>query len=72
VFDGTPTNREAILSCITADRPRERSRDRLAPMRSGRAIVLSRIIDHQAAGTAKARLQVHPQRAILDGIEVVP
>ena len=77
VIDGSQTNREAILSCDTADRPRDRSRRQLKPIRIRQSAYLNNRIeqDHRAV---KRRVRpmlgfksVASARAILGGIEMV-
>jgi transposase-like protein len=50
VIDGSQTNREAILSCDTADRLRDRSRRQLKPIRIRQSAYLNNCIeqDHRA------------------------
>jgi putative transposase len=77
VIDGSQTNREAILSCDTADRLRDRSRRQLKPIRIRQSAYLNNCIeqDHRAV-----KRRVRPMlgfksmasaRAILGGIEMV-
>jgi transposase-like protein len=77
VIDGSQTNREAILSCDTADRLRDRSRRRLKPIRIRQSAYLNNRIeqDHRAI---KQRLRpmmgfksINSARVILGGIEMV-
>jgi putative transposase len=77
VIDGSQTNREAILSCDTADRLRDRSRRQLKPIRIRQRAYLNNRIeqDHRAV---KRRVRpmlgfnsVASARAILGGIEMV-
>jgi putative transposase len=77
VIDGSQTNREAILSCDTADRLRDRSRRQLKPIRIRQSAYLNNRIeqDHRAV---KRRVRpmlgfksVASARAILGGIEMV-
>ena len=77
VIDGSQTNREAILSCDTADRLQDRSRRRLKPIRIRQSASLNNRIeqDHRAI-----KRRVRPMlgfqsaaaaRVILSGIEMV-
>jgi putative transposase len=77
VIDGSQTNREAVLSCDTADRLRDRSRRKLVPIRIRQSAYLNHRIeqDHRAV-----KRRVRPMlgfksmasaRAILSGIEMV-
>jgi putative transposase len=77
VIDGSQTNREAIVSCDTADRLRDRSRRKLVPIRIRQSAYLNNRIeqDHRAV-----KRRVRPMlgfksmasaRAILSGIEMV-
>jgi transposase-like protein len=77
VIDGSQTNREAILSCDTADRLWDRSRRQLKPIRIRQSAYLNNRIeqDHRAV---KRRVRpmlgfksVASARAILGGIEMV-
>jgi transposase-like protein len=77
VIDGSQTNREAILSCDTTDRLRDRSRRKLRPIRIRQSRYLNNRIeqDHRAI---KRRVRptlgfksVDSARAILGGIEMV-
>jgi transposase-like protein len=77
VIDGSQTNREAILSCDTVDRLRDRSRRQLKPIRIRQSAYLNNRIeqDHRAV---KRRVRpmlgfksVASARAILGGIEMV-
>jgi hypothetical protein len=77
VIDGSQTNREAILSCDTTDRLRDRSRRRLKPIRIRKSQYLNNKIeqDHRAI---KRRVRpmlgfkaMHSARSILGGIEMV-
>jgi putative transposase len=76
VIDGSQTNREAILSCDTTDRLRDRSR-RLEPIRIRQSRYLNNRIeqDHRAI---KRRVRpmlgfksMDSARAVLGGIEMV-
>jgi len=77
VIDGSQTNREAILSCDTADRLQDRSGRQLKPIRIRQSAYLNNRIeqDHRAI-----KRRVRPMlgfkslttaRVILDGIEMV-
>ena len=77
VVDGSQTNREAILSCDTADRLRDRSRRDLKPIRIRQSAYLNNRIeqDHRAI-----KRRVRPMlgfqsvvcaRVILGGIEMI-
>ena len=77
VIDGSQTNREAILSCDTTERLRDRSRRELKPIRIRQSRYLNNRIeqDHRAV-----KRRVRPMlgfksmasaRAILSGIEMV-
>jgi transposase-like protein len=77
VIDGSQTNREAILSCDTEDRLRDRSRPQLKPIRIWQSAYLNNRIeqDHRAV-----KRRVRPMlgfksmsraRTILGGIEMV-
>jgi transposase-like protein len=77
VIDGSQTNREAILSCDTADRLRDRLRHRLKPIRITQSAYLNNRIeqDHRAI---KRRIRpmlgfksIKSARVILGGIEMV-
>jgi putative transposase len=77
VIDGSQTNREAILSCDTADRLQERARRDLKPIRIRQSAYLNNRIeqDHRAI---KRRIRPMPgfkslnsARAILGEIELV-
>jgi putative transposase len=77
VIDGSQTNREAILSCDTADRLRDRSRRQLKPIRIRQSQYLNNRIeqDHRAI---KRRVRpmlgfkaMESARAVLGGIEMV-
>ncbi len=77
VIDGSQTNREAILSCDTADRLQDRSRHDLKPIRTRQSAYLNNRIeqDHRAI---KRRVRpmlgfksVATARVILSGIEMV-
>jgi transposase-like protein len=77
VIDGSRTNREAIVSCDTTDRLRDRSQRQLKPIRIRQSAYLNNRIeqDHRAI---KRRVRpmlgfnsVNSARAILDGIEMV-
>jgi transposase-like protein len=77
VIDGSQTNREAILSCDTADRLQDRSQRDLKPIRIRQSRYLNNRIeqDHRAI---KRRVRpmlgfqyVTTARVILDGIEMV-
>jgi transposase-like protein len=77
VIDGSQTNREAILSCDTTDRLRDRSRRRLKPIRIRQSASLNNRIeqDHRAI---KWRIRpmlgfksINSARVILGGIEMV-
>ncbi len=77
VVDGSQTNREAILSCDTADRLRDRSRRDLKPIRIRRSAYLNNRIeqDHRAIkGRVRPMLgfqSVVCARMILGGIEMI-
>jgi putative transposase len=77
VIDGSQTNREAILSCDTTDRLRDRSRRQLKPIRIRQSAYLNNRIeqDHR-----RIKQRVRPMlgfkstdsaRAILGGIEMI-
>jgi transposase-like protein len=77
VIDGSPTNRDAILSCDTTDRLQDRSQRQLKPIRIRQSAYLNNRIeqDHRAI-----KRRVRPMlgfksmasaRAILSGIEMV-
>jgi transposase-like protein len=77
VIDGSQTNREAILSCDTADRLQDRSRRKLKPIRIRQSAYLNNRIeqDHRAI---KRRIRpmlgfksVTTARVILGGIEMI-
>ena len=77
VIDGSQTNREAILSCDTADRLQDRIRRNLKPLRIRQSAYLNNRIeqDHRAI---KRRVRpmlgfnsVASARVILGGIEMV-
>ena len=77
VIDGSQTNREAIVSCDTADRLQDRSRRRLKPIRIRQSQYLNNRIeqDHRAI---KRRVRpmlgfksIATARVILGGIEMV-
>ena len=77
VIDGSQTNREAILSCDTADRLQDRSRRELKPIRIRQSAYLNNRIeqDHRAI---KRRIRpmlgfksLSSARVILGGIEMV-
>jgi transposase-like protein len=77
VIDGSQTNREAILSCDTADRLQDRSRRKLKPIRIRQSRYLNNRIeqDHRAI---KRRVRpmlgfksMDSARTILGGIEMV-
>jgi putative transposase len=77
VIDGSQTNREAILSCDTTDRLRDRSQRQLKPIRIRQSAYLNNRIeqDHRAI---KRRVQLMLgfksmacARTILSGIEMV-
>ena len=77
MIDDSQTNREAILSCDTTNRLRDRSRRRLKSIRIRQSRYLNNRIeqDHRAI---KKRIQpmlgfkaMTSARAILDGIELV-
>jgi putative transposase len=77
VIDGSQTNREAILSCDTTDRLRDRSRRKLKPIRIRQSRYLNNRIeqDHRAV---KRRVRpmlgfkaLDSARAVLGGIEMV-
>ena len=77
VIDGSQTNREAILSCDTADRLQDRSRRELKPIRIRQNAYLNNRIeqDHRAI---KRRVRpmlgfqsVASARIILGGIEMI-
>jgi putative transposase len=76
VIDGSPTNREAILSCDTTDRLQDRSRRKLKPIRIRQSRYLNNRIeqDHRAI---KRRVRpmmgfksMNSARAVLGGIEI--
>jgi transposase-like protein len=77
VIDGSQTNREAIVSCDTTDRLRDRSQRQLKPIRIRQSAYLNNRIeqDHRAI---KRRVRpmlgfksVNSARATLGGIEMV-
>ena len=77
VIDGSQTNREAILSCDTIDRLRDRTRRKLRPIRIRQSRYLNNRIeqDHRAI---KRRIRpmlgfksMASARVILSGIEMV-
>jgi putative transposase len=77
VIDGSQTNREAIVSCDTTNRLRDRSRRRLKPIRIRQSPYMNNRIeqDHRAI---KRRVRpmlgfksMDSARIILDGIEMV-
>jgi putative transposase len=77
VIDGSQANREAILTCDTADRLRDRSRSPLTPIRIRQSAYLNNRIeqDHRAI---KRRIRpmlgfksMNSARVILGGIEMV-
>jgi transposase-like protein len=77
VIDGSHTNREAILTCDTADRLQDRSGRELKPIRIRQSAYLNNRIeqDHRAV---KRRIRpmlgfksMASARAILDGIDMV-
>ena len=68
VIDGSQTNREAILSCDTADRLQDRSRRELKPIRIRQSPISQQphragSSRRQAPGSADARVQVDGQRS---------
>jgi putative transposase len=77
VNDDSQTNREAILSCATAERRQDRSRCRLNPIRIRQSRHLSnRIEQDHCAVKRRACLMlgfkaIDSARAVLDGIEMV-
>jgi transposase-like protein len=77
VVDGSQTNREAILSCDTADRLRDRSRRDLQPTRIRQSAYLNNRIeqDHRAikrrVGPILDFQSVVCARVILGGIEMI-
>jgi transposase-like protein len=63
VIDGSQTNHEAILSCDTTDRLRDRSRRQLEPIRIRQSAYLNnRIEQDQTASVADAPVQDDEQR----------
>ena len=77
MIDGSPTNREAILSCDTTNRLQDRSRRKLKPILIRQSAYLNNRIeqDHRAI---KRRIRpmmgfksMSSARAILGGIEMV-
>ena len=77
VIDGNQTNREAILSCDTTDRLRDRSRRNLKPIRIRQSRYLNNRIeqDHRAI---KRRVRsmlgfksINSARVVLSGIELI-
>jgi putative transposase len=77
VIDGSPTNREAILSCDTTDRLQDRSRRKRKPIRIRQSRYLNNRIeqDHRAI---KRRVRpmmgfksMNSARAVLGGIEMI-
>src|SRR5690606_2225737 len=77
VIDGSQTNKEAILSCDTADRLQDRSRRKLKPIRSRQSRYLNNRIE-QDHRPSKRRVRpmlgfksVASARVILGGVEMV-
>jgi transposase-like protein len=77
VIDGSQTNREAILSCDTADRLQDRSRPQLKPIRIRQSRYLNNRIE-QNHRAIKRRIRpmlgfqsVVTARVILGGIEMI-
>jgi hypothetical protein len=67
VTDGSQTNREAIISCDTANQLEDRSRRKLQPIRICQMPLLEQSdragsSSHQTADSADARVQVHRKR----------
>jgi transposase-like protein len=77
VIDGSQTNREAIVSCDTADRLQDRSRRRLKPIRIRQSQYLNNRIeqDHRAIKRRTRPMlgfkSMNNARVILGGIEMV-
>jgi len=77
VIDGSQTNREAILSCDTEDRLRDRSRRKLGPIRIRQSRYLNNRIeqDHRAIKRRTRPMlgfkAMNSARVILGGIEMV-
>ncbi len=77
VIDGSQTNREAILSCDTADRHRDRPQRDLKPIRIRQSAYLNNRVEHDHRAI-KRRIRpmlgfqsVTTARVILGGIEMV-
>jgi transposase-like protein len=77
VIDGSQTHQEAIVSCDTADRPRDRSRRKFKPIRVRQSRYLNNRIE-QNHHAIKRRVRpmlgfksMKSARAILGGIEMV-
>jgi transposase-like protein len=77
VIDGSQTNREAIVSCDTADRLQDRSRSQLKPIRIRQSAYLNNLIeqDHRAIKRRVRSMMgfksMDSARVILGGIEMV-
>ncbi len=77
VIDGSQTNREAILTCDTADRLQDQSRRKLTPIRIRQSAYVNNRIeqDHRAIKKRVRPLlgfkSIASTRAILGGIEMV-
>ena len=77
VIDGSQTNREAILSCDTTSRLRDRTRRKLKPIRIRQSAYLNSRIeqDHRAINRRVRPMlgskTMNSARAILGGIEMV-
>lgn len=77
IIDGSQTNREAILTCDTADRLQDRSRRKLRSVRIRRSAYLNNRIEHDHRAV-KRRIRpmlgfksMASARAILGGIEML-
>jgi putative transposase len=77
VIDGSPTNREAILSCDATDRLRERTRRRVKPIRIRQSRYLNNHIeqDHRAIKRSVQPMlgfkSIASASIVLAGIEMV-
>jgi len=77
VIDDSQTNRDAILSCDTIDRLKDRSRSQLKPIRIWQSAYLSNRIeqDHRAikrrVGPMLGFMSMASARVILGGIEMI-
>jgi putative transposase len=77
VIDGSQTNREAIVSCDTTERLKDRSRRELKPIRIRQSAYLNNRIE-QDCRAIKRRVRpmlgfksMHSARAVLSGLEMV-